>query len=183
MSVLTTGAASRFPGPWEPGPVESGTVVVVVVAAAMAVGIFGTVVPLVPGLGLVWLAGLAYGLIEGFGGVGLAAFAVMTVLAGAGTLAGVVVPGRAAGAAGASRPSLALGVALAVVGFFVVPVIGALAGGALGIFLGEQLRSRDPATAWRATRATLAGMGLASLIQLGAGIVMSLTWVIWVVAR
>ena len=152
------------------------------VAVAMAVGLAGTVVPVVPGLGLVWLAGLAYGLAEGFGTLGVVAFTVMTALAGAGTVAGVVLPRRAAGAAGAAGTSLWLGAALAVVGFFVVPVVGLPLGGALGIYAGEHLRTGDRALAWRATRATLTGFGVAALVQFAAGVGMVLAWVVWVVA-
>jgi uncharacterized protein len=149
----------------------------------MAVGLIGTVVPVVPGLGLVWLVGLVYGLVEGFGNIGVIAFAVMTTLGIAGTAAGVVVPRRAATAAGAARSSLWLGALLAIVGFFVVPIVGLPLGGALGIQLGEQIRTRDRRSAWRTTCATLTGFGLAALIQLAAGVAMVLAWTVWVVAR
>ena len=161
----------------------SDALVVLLVAAVMAVGLIGTVVPVVPGLGLVWLAGLAYGLLEGFGTVGAVALSVMTAVGVAGTAGGVIVPRRAATAAGAARSSLWLGALLAIVGFFVVPVVGLPLGGALGIQLGEQLRTRNRRSAWRATRATLTGFGLAALIQLAAGIAMVLAWTAWVVAR
>jgi uncharacterized protein YqgC (DUF456 family) len=156
--------------------------VVVLVALAMAAGLVGTVVPILPGLLLVWGAGVAYGLAEGFGTGGVAAVVVMAVLALAGTAAGVVLPRRAAGGAGASRSSLWLGALLAVVGFFVVPVVGLPLGGAVGIFVGEQLRTGSSSGAWRATAATLAGFGLAALVQFGAGVLMVLTWVVWVLA-
>jgi uncharacterized protein YqgC (DUF456 family) len=162
--------------------VSEDSLVVILVAGAMAVGLIGTVVPLVPGLGLVGLAGLAYGLVEGFGTVGVVALVVMAALGIAGSAAGVLVPRRAATAAGAARSSLWLGALLAVVGFFVVPVVGLPLGGALGIQLGEQLRTGDRRSAWRTTRATLTGFGLAALIQLAAGIAMVLTWTVWVVA-
>jgi hypothetical protein len=51
----------------------------------MAVGAVGTIVPLVPGISLVWGAGLVYGLDRGFGTIGVVAFAVMTGLAVAAT--------------------------------------------------------------------------------------------------
>ena len=53
-----------------------------------------------------------------------AAFAVMTGLAVAATVAGYVVPTRRATGAGASRATVWLGAAGAVVGFFVVPIVG-----------------------------------------------------------
>jgi uncharacterized protein len=155
---------------------------VALVAVAMAVGIVGTVVPVVPGLMLVWAAGLAYGLAAGFGPVGVAAFAVMTLLAVAGLVAGWVVPHRAAGRAGAPRMSMAVAAVCAVVGFFVVPVVGLPLGGLAGLYLAELQRTSDAAIAWRTTRSTLVAFGLASLMQLAAGVAMALVWVAWVVA-
>jgi uncharacterized protein YqgC (DUF456 family) len=153
-----------------------------VLAVVMAVGAVGTVVPLLPGLGLIWLAGLVYGIDQGFDAVGVAAFAVITVLGVAATVAGYVVPQRRASGAGATRTSVLLGVAGAVVGFFVVPIVGMPLGGVLGIYAGEHLRTRDAAVAWRATRATIVGFGLAALVQFVAALVMIAVWVAWVVA-
>ena len=163
------------------GAVDS-AVVVTLVAVAMAIGIAGTVVPLVPGLGLVAAAALAYGLLEGFGTVGTVAFVLIVVLAAGGTVAGVVLPKRAAGGAGAPRGSLLIGAVGAVIGFFAVPVVGLPLGGAIGIFVAEVVRSGDRAAAWRTTLATLKGFGLATLVQLGAGLAMAAVWVVWVVA-
>lgn len=156
--------------------------VVLLVAIAMAVGVAGTVVPLFPGLGLVVAAALVYGVIEGFGAVGVAAFLVIVLLGAAGTLAGVVVPQRAAGSGGAPRRSILIGAIGAVVGFFVVPILGLALGGALGIYVAERMRTGNSLAAWRTTKATLRGFGLAALAQLGAGLAMAGVWVVWVLA-
>src|SRR5688572_14459547 len=148
----------------------------------MAIGVVGTVVPLVPGLGLVVVAALVYGVAEGFGPVGGVAVALILALAAAGTAAGVVLPGRAAIRTGAPRRSLALAAVGAVIGFFVVPVVGLPLGGVLGIYVGERLRTADGATARRTTMATLKAFGLAALAQFAAGVAMVLTWIAWVVA-
>jgi uncharacterized protein YqgC (DUF456 family) len=147
----------------------------------MAVGAVGTVVPLVPGISLVWGAGLVYGLDQGFGAVGVVAFAVMTGLAAAATVAGYVVPKRRATRAGASRATVWLGVAGAMVGFFVVPVVGLPVGGVLGIYLGERLHTGDTVAAWRATRATVIGFGIAALVQFAAALSMIGVWVVWLI--
>jgi uncharacterized protein YqgC (DUF456 family) len=157
-------------------------VLITLVAIAMAVGIAGTVVPLVPGLGLVVAAALVYGLVEGFDAVGVVAFVVIVALALLGTIAGVVLPHRAAGAAGAPRSSLFVGAVGAVAGFFLIPIVGLPVGGAVGIYAGELVRTREAAAAWRTTKATLKGFGLATLIQLAAGLMMAAVWVAWVVA-
>jgi uncharacterized protein len=148
------------------------SVVVALVALAMAVGVVGTVVPLVPGLALVWAAVLAYGLIEGFGTIGTVAFSLVTVFAIAGALAGWVVPARVAGAAGAARSSIVLGLVAAIVGFFVLPVVGLPVGGVAGVYAG----------ALQPTRATIAGFGLAALVQFALALAMTVTWVVWVLA-
>ena len=147
----------------------------------MAVGAVGTIVPLVPGISLVWGAGLVYGLDQGFGAVGVAAFAVMTGLAVAATVAGYVVPKRRATGAGASRATVWLGAAGAVVGFFVVPIVGLPIGGVLGIYVGERLRTGDTIAAWRATRATITGFGIAVLVQFTAALSMIAVWLVWVI--
>jgi uncharacterized protein len=157
-----------------------GTDLVPLLAVVMAVGAVGTIVPLLPGLALIWGAGLLYGLAEGFGGVGFAAFGVMTALAAGAAIAGWVVPQRRAAAAGASRASVWLGVVAAIVGFFVVPVVGLPLGGVLGIYVGENLRTRDPAAARATTRATIIGFGVAALVQLAAALAMIVVWIAWV---
>lgn len=156
-------------------------VLVAAVAVAVAVGVAGTVVPMVPGLGLVAAATLLYGVLDGFGTGGAVAAALIVAVGLAGTAAGFVIPKRAAGAAGATRASLALGAVGAVIGFFAIPVVGLPVGGVAGIYLGERARTKDHGAAWRATTATVRGFGLATLAQLAAGLVMALVWVVWVI--
>ena len=74
-----------------------------------------------------------------------------------------------------------LAVVLAVVGFFVIPVIGAPLGFALGILVAAFIQARSVGAAWAATVATLKGMLLASGVQLAAGLAMAFIWVAWVV--
>jgi len=150
---------------------------VALVAVAMAVGIVGTVVPVVPGLVLVWAAGLAYGLGAGFGPVGVAAFAVMTVLAVAGVVAGWVVPHRAAGRAGAPRLSMAVAAVCAVVGFFVVPVVGLFLGFVLGVFLAEVTRLKSSRLAWPSTWRAIKAVGFSMMIEIFAGMCILAVWV------
>lgn len=155
---------------------------VAAVALAMAVGIAGTVVPVLPGLVLVAGAALVYGAVDGFGTVGIVASALIVAVGVAGTVAGVVVPQRAASASGAPRSSIFVGAVGAAIGFFVVPIVGLPLGGVVGIYLGERARTGDAGTAWRTTRATVRGFGIAALLQLAAGLLMAAIWVAWVVA-
>ncbi len=157
-------------------------VAVVVAGSVMAVGLAGTVFPVLPGLGLVWVGAMLYGVLAGFGGLGAALMVVITGLTVAGYSLAVWIPKRRAQAGGAGRPALVWGTVLAIVGFFLVPVVGAVIGFAGGIYLVEYRRHRHRAAAWAATRTTLVGFGLAAAAQLAIGLVMVALWVVWVVA-
>jgi uncharacterized protein YqgC (DUF456 family) len=158
------------------------TALVIVVAVAMAVGVAGTVVPFLPGLALVWLAALVYGLADGFATAGLAIFLVMSALAVTGVVVGWVVPHRAAAAGGAQVVSLWAGAALGVAGFFLVPFVGLPLGILTGILGAEWFRTRSWATAKRTTLATLRGFGVATLAQFAIALAMVALWIVWVVA-
>ena len=145
----------------------------------MVVGIVGTLVPLVPGLGLAWAAALLYGLAEGFGAAGVAAMVVITVLTAA--VRRRVGRPRPGGWQRRGRPA-------------VDPARGGRGGrGVLrhprrrrdgrrgaGVYLGELLRTSDGGDAWRATWATIKGFGVATLLQFLAAFLMSAAWGAWV---
>lgn len=153
----------------------------VLVGLAMAVGLVGVLVPALPGLLLIWAAGLVWAL-EETGRPRWVVLAVMSALLVAGTVAKYVLPGRAARGAGAPRSSLLLAGAAAVVGFFVVPVVGAVLFGVGALFLAETRRLGDRAAAWRATRTALVAVGIGVACEVAAGVAMALTWLVAVLA-
>lgn len=152
----------------------------IAVGAVMVVGLVGTVVPVWPGVAVVWAAGLVYGLLAGFGAVGAVAFAAMTLLAVLGTLAQVAMPARSGARQGASVRTLAVAGAGAVIGAIVLPVLGLPIGALVGVWAAELARVGDAGLAWRNTLAVLRGMGLAILVELGVGTLMLATWLVWV---
>lgn len=153
------------------------------VALAMLAGLIGTALPLIPGLPVVWGAALIYGLVEGFGTTGTIAFGIISVIALAGMIAGIVLPHRRFAAGGAPRATMVAGVAGAIVGFFVIPVVGLVVGALAAIMLVEYRRTADTAAAWRSTKTMIAGFGVGILVELSAGIGIVLVWVIWVLVR
>lgn len=159
----------------------SDVALVVLAAVAIAVGIAGTVLPFVPGLGLIVAATLVFGIVDGFGRTGALAFGSIVAVAIAGTVAGIVLPHRSAGRAGAPRSSLLVGALGAVIGFFAIPVVGAPIGGVVGIYLSERSRTGDADAAWRTTRGAIKGFGLGAAAQLAAALLMAAIWVGWVI--
>ena len=77
---------------------------------------------------------------------------------------------------------LTAGAVGAVIGFFVVPVVGALLGGPAGIFVAELARVRDPSRAWASTLEALKGVGLGIVVQFVAGVAMIAVWAVAVLA-
>ncbi len=141
----------------------------------MAIGLVGVVVPGVPGLLLVALAGAGWAVQLGRPAA-WAVVAVMLVVLAGGTVAKYVLPGRTLKDTGAPRSTLLIGVAGAVVGFFVIPVVGLPIGGLVGVWLGELRRLRAPTPAWRSTLQTAKAVGLGMLVELTAGVVAVLIW-------
>lgn len=149
----------------------------VLLAVVMAVGLAGVVVPVLPGLLLVWGAGVVWALMDGGGWLRWTVVGVMTLLMAAGTAAGYVLPGRAAaGPQASSRWTLVWAAVGGVVGFFVVPVVGFVLGFVLGVFLAELVARRELAGTWPATVAVLKATGLSIAVQLGCGLLMVLAW-------
>jgi uncharacterized protein YqgC (DUF456 family) len=150
------------------------------IALVMLAGVIGVIVPVLPGLVVVWGAGLAWVLLDGGGAGRWAVLAVMSVIGGAGVAAKYVLPGRSSREGGAPWSTLAWGVVGAVAGFFAIPVLGLLIGGLVGIYLAEYARLRTPAAARDSTLAVAKAVGVGILLELVAGVFMILTWAVGV---
>jgi uncharacterized protein YqgC (DUF456 family) len=151
----------------------------VAVGAAIAVGIVGTLVPILPGLVLIWGAMVVFGLVVGFGWVGWAALAIATAIGAIGLYLNVRIPRRHAAASGLGLGGQLLAGALAVAGLFVIPVIGAPLGFALGVFLLRLRATKDRRSAWKSTRVIVGAIVKASAAQAVCGVGMGLLWLLW----
>jgi len=151
----------------------------VLVALAIAVGLVGMLVPILPGSVLVLGALLVWAWEVG----GTTAWAVFGVAAAVIVVGGVVkflVPNRRLKDAGIPGSTQWIGAALGIVGFFVVPVVGLFLGFVLGVYLAEY-RRLGPTAAWPSTRQALKAVGLSILIELAAGVVATFVWIAGVV--
>lgn len=153
----------------------------VLVGIAILVGLAGVVVPVLPGLLLVWGAVLVWALIERTTAAWIV-LAAATLLVAVSQVAKYLVPGRRMRLAGVPMASLAAGAALAIVGFFVVPIVGAFGGLVLGVYLAERLRLEEHQLAWTSTVHALKAVGLSILIELGAGLLIAGAWLATVLA-
>jgi uncharacterized protein YqgC (DUF456 family) len=149
----------------------------VLVALAIAVGLVGIVVPLLPGTLLIFGAIAVWAAVEHT----LASWVVLgvvTAVLGASILTKYLWPMRRMRAAEVGRWSLAVGAILAVIGFFVVPVAGLALGFVLGIFLAECFVRRDRRLAWVSTVQAIKALALAAGVELVGGLIAATIWLV-----
>jgi uncharacterized protein YqgC (DUF456 family) len=153
---------------------------VTLIALLMAAGLIGTIIPLIPGLPIVWGAALLYGLSAGFDGPGWPAIVLITLLAVGGMIAGFVLPHRQLAAGGAPRATVVAAVVGGVAGFFLIPVVGLPIGAVAAAYLAERARTGNGRAAWTSTKNLIKGFGLGILVELAAGMAMVAVWIAWV---
>jgi uncharacterized protein len=147
----------------------------VIVGLVVVVGLVGIVVPVLPGLLLVWAA-VAVWCTERQDATGWIVLAVVTALALAGTALKYLLPGRRMRTEGVPTLTMVAGGALGLVGFFVVPVVGLFLGFVLGVYLAERRRLRQHDAAWASTVVALKAAGWSMLIELLTGMLIAGTW-------
>ncbi|MDT8898159.1 DUF456 domain-containing protein [Thermanaerothrix sp. 4228-RoL] len=154
-----------------------------ILLAFMLVGLLGVILPILPGLVMIWAAALVYGLVMGFEGSGIALFALLTVLMLIGSVVDNVLMGGSARRSGASW--VAVGVALlgALVGSLLWPPLGGLLLALIGIFAVEYLRLRDWRKALDSTRGLAVGCGWAVVVRALIALLMIGLWLVWWLAR
>jgi uncharacterized protein YqgC (DUF456 family) len=151
----------------------------IAVAVTMLIGLVGLFFFL-PGLTIIWIAGLVYGLLTGFTWVSGIIFGVMTVIMLGGNIIDNVIMGASARISGTSW--LAIGIALVggVVGTILLPPVGGLLLALLGIFAVEWIRLRSWRKGLESVRSWAVGCGGAAILRFGLGIAMIGLWVLWV---
>jgi len=146
---------------------------VLICGLVVVVGLFGIVVPILPGTVLVGLGILLWAIDTG-SAEAWSTFAVAAVCLAVGLVVKYAVPGRRLKAA-VPTSTLVVGGVLAIVGFFVIPVVGLLVGFPIGVYLAERVRVGH-ARAWPSTRAALRAMAHSILIELLAALAATTVW-------
>ncbi len=147
------------------------------VGLLILVGLMGIVVPVLPGLVLVWAAVALWAVLTATPAA-WSVLAVVTAIIVAGTVVRYLLPERRLRASGVPWTTSAAGVVTGVVGFFVIPVVGLFVGFVLGVYAAERIRLRTHALAWPSTLTALKVAGLSALIELATGVVAALVWLV-----
>lgn len=149
----------------------------ILIGLLIAVGLVGTIIQLYPGLPIIVLA---IGIWAGFTGTAAAwwIFAAAAAVVVTAYVLSFVLPAKFMRDEGTPWSALSIGIILAFIGFFVIPVIGMPIGFVVGVFASEWVRLKDSKRAWRQTVTALKGVLLSVLIELIAGALSTGLWVL-----
>ncbi|GAC1402826.1 MAG: DUF456 domain-containing protein [Mycobacterium sp.] len=148
---------------------------IVLVALAIAVGLAGILLPLVPGTLLVFGAIAVWAVLEH----NVTSWVTLGVVAALFTVSMFIKylwPVRRMRAADVSTSSLVAGAALGILGFFVVPVLGMVIGFVLGVYLAELAHRRDQRAAWTSTGHAIKGVALGVGVELCGALLATVAW-------
>lgn len=148
----------------------------VIVGIVILVGLAGIVVPVLPGLLLVIGAVLVWALEES-STLGWVVFGVGVGVAVTASIVKYLVPGKRLKDSGIPMSTIFLATLGAIVGFFLIPVVGAVVGFVLAIYL-IQWRRQGRDQAWPATRRTAGAIAISIGIELTGGLVIAGIWLV-----
>ena len=157
------------------------TLGIVLVAVAIAVGLAGIVVPILPGGLLVFGAIVVWALVERT----TVAWVTLAIAAALFVTAEVIKytwPVKRMRAADVRTSILLIGAVCGIIGFFVIPVIGLLIGFVAGVFVAELITRHDAARAWASTVHALKGVALSVGVELTGALLAAATWAVAVLA-
>lgn len=150
----------------------------------LLVGLLGLIIPVFPGLVVMWLATLVYALIEfsadRMNWVDWMLFGVITVLMLVGNVIDNIIIARKMRGDAIPWSSIALSyVAGILASIFLTPLIGLLAA-PLALFGVEYLRLHGLKPAFRSAKAYMIGWGWSFVVRFSIGVVMIGLWAAWV---
>ena len=156
--------------------------------SVMILGVIGTVLPALPGIELIWLTALAYGLVSWWMFRATTWWSVawivgITFLLIIGEVLSYGVEIFSARKTGASWQAILASVILGLIGTFIFPILGTLIGAILGVFLVEWVRRKNWQEAIKAATGTLMGFGISVGVQFVFGLMMIAVWGVWVFVR
>ncbi|HYN56327.1 MAG TPA: DUF456 domain-containing protein [Motilibacterales bacterium] len=145
------------------------------VVVAVAVAAVGIVVPVLPGTLLALAAFLVWAVITG-GMTAWVTLGVIILILGLGEVLKYLLPRNSLTAAGVPGRSILVGGIAAIIGFFLIPIVGLVVGFIGGLYVAEHVRLRDWPQARESTWVAMKATGFSILIELGALLLAATVW-------
>lgn len=151
--------------------------------AVLLIGLLGLIVPIFPGLTVMWLAALAYALLQSAAQRmtfwDWVLFAIITLLMIAGNIVDNIIIARKMRDKFVPWSSIMLSFAISLIAsLFLTPIVG-LASAPLALFGLEYYRLRDKNAAIESTKAYMIGWGWSFAARFGIGVLILGSWMLW----
>jgi uncharacterized protein YqgC (DUF456 family) len=150
-----------------------------IIGGVMLTGLAMLLLPILPGLWVMWIAALVYALANAFNTTAIIFMVIITILTVTGGLMDNILMGAKARVSGASWLSIAVALLGAIVGSILLPPLGGLLLAIVGIFLVEYLRIKDWRQALESTKGLALGCGWGVIARFGFGVLVLLVWLLW----
>ncbi|MFH1184804.1 MAG: DUF456 family protein [Chloroflexota bacterium] len=154
-----------------------------VTLAVLLIGWAGLLVPVFPGLVVMWLATLVYALLQHAAGrmgwIDWTLFALISLLMVAGSIVdNIIIAGKMRGRAVPWRSILLAYLAGLLASAFLTPIVG-IAASLLALYAAETARLRDRKLGFQSARAYMTAWGWAFAAVFSIGALMILLWLLW----
>ncbi|KXK15398.1 MAG: hypothetical protein UZ14_CFX002000418 [Chloroflexi bacterium OLB14] len=155
----------------------------VIVFVTLLFGLFGLLIPVFPGLVVMWIATLIYAIVQAVIGnmtwVGWTMFVLITLLMIGGNVVDNIIIAKHMLDKDIPWSSILWSFAAGIVASFTLtPIVGIIAS-PIGLFLAEWRRLKDKSLAFANTKAWMTGWGWSVAARFGIGFVMIIFWGIW----
>ncbi|WP_018758896.1 DUF456 domain-containing protein [Paenibacillus terrigena] len=154
----------------------------ILVVVLFAVGMAGTIYPILPGAVAIYAAYFVYGLCISFEPFGIWFWSIQTVIVIVLFIADYVVSAWGVKKYGGSRASIIGSTIGIIIGPFVIPVAGLLLGPLLGAMIGEMMTGSDMNRAIKVGFGSLVGLFTSTLVKIVLQLAMIVIFIIWVVS-
>jgi uncharacterized protein len=141
-----------------------------IVIVILLLSLVGTLIPIIPGVLLMWLTVFLYAWVDGFTAVSTPSFILISLIALTTGTSDLWLTLFGAKKGGANVKSMLIGTLGAIAGSFIFPLVGTIAGYIAGLLLGEYWQHGDWQLATKAGLGGLVGWGIATIIQFIGGI-------------
>lgn len=149
----------------------------VLVALAIAIGLAGIIIPVLPGGLLVFGAIAVWAFVERTTEAWVVLGIAAVLFVGA-EIIKYTWPVKRMRAADVRTSILVIGGICGVIGFFVIPVIGLLIGFVAGVFVAELASRHDARRAWASTVHALKGVALSAGVEFTGALLAAITWTV-----
>ena len=156
------------------------TILHIVTLVMMAGGLVSLLTFVIPGLTVIWISALVYGLASGFNTTAIIAFGVMTALMLFGNFVDQLVMGARARKSGATWLSIGVSMLAAFIFSIIFPPFGGLIAAMIILMAFEFYRLRDWKQAANSSKEMAIGCVSSLALRLLIGLVMIGVWFVWV---